>query len=64
VGAPKWLDSAKVDLIAKMSATGGPQNQGIDIDALRPALRALLVERFKLTTHTEERPVDAYTLRR
>jgi len=62
VGAPKWLDSAKVDLIAKMSATGGPQNQGIDIDALRPALRALLVERFKLTTHTEERPVDAYTL--
>ncbi len=62
VGAPKWLDSAKVDLIAKMPSTGGPQTQGIDIDALRPALRALLVERFKLTTHTEDRPVDAYTL--
>src|SRR6516162_5000579 len=25
-------------------------------------LRALLVERFKLSTHTEERPVTAYTL--
>jgi uncharacterized protein (TIGR03435 family) len=62
VGAPKWLDSTKVDLIAKMSATGGPQNQGIDIDALRPALKALLVERFKLVTHTEDRPVDAYSL--
>jgi len=57
-GAPKWMDSDRYDIIAK-AATEGP---GIDIDDLWPMLRALLVERFVLTTHTEERPVTAYSL--
>ena len=34
----------------------------VDLDDLRLMLRALLVERFKLTTHTEDRLVSAYTL--
>jgi uncharacterized protein (TIGR03435 family) len=34
----------------------------MDIDDLWPMLRALLVERFKLAVHTEERPATAYTL--
>jgi uncharacterized protein (TIGR03435 family) len=59
-GAPKWLDSAKFDVVAKAS-TGVTGNQ-VDIDVLRIMLRALLVDRFKLATHTEDRPVNAYTL--
>jgi uncharacterized protein (TIGR03435 family) len=64
VGAPTWLDSTKYSLIAKASsAVSGPANAPqIDIDDIRLMLRALLVERFKLATHMEERPVTAYTL--
>ena len=59
-GAPKWLDSARFDIVAKAS-TSGPGEQ-VDIDALRLMLRALLADRFKLATHTEDRPVSAYSL--
>jgi len=34
----------------------------MDIDDLWPMLRNLITERFKLATHTEMRPVTAYTL--
>jgi uncharacterized protein (TIGR03435 family) len=34
----------------------------INLKALAPMIRALLVEKFKLTVHTEERPMEAYTL--
>jgi uncharacterized protein (TIGR03435 family) len=62
-GLPKSLNNVRVDLIAKMPGNGpGGPNQGIDIDFFRPALKALLEERFHLKTHTEDRPVDAYTL--
>ncbi len=63
VGLPKSLNSVRVDLIAKMPSNGpAAPNQPIDIEFFRPALRALLEERFKLKTHTEQRPGDAYTL--
>jgi uncharacterized protein (TIGR03435 family) len=67
VGAPKWLDSAKFDIIAKPStaapvANAGPNSIPFDIDELRAMLRALLIERFKMVVHTEERPINAYTL--
>lgn len=63
VGLPKWVDSANVDLIAKMPASAAPAaNQGIDLDFFRPALKAVLIERFKIKIHEEERPVEAYTL--
>jgi uncharacterized protein (TIGR03435 family) len=66
VGAPKWLDSDRFDILAKVStdaqgsaAQNAPQ---IDIDDLRQMLRALLEDRFKMQAHTEDRPVSAYTL--
>lgn len=59
--APKWLDNAKVDLIAKLTPSG-PPNQGIDIDALRPAVRALLQDRFKARIHTEMRPGTVWVM--
>jgi uncharacterized protein (TIGR03435 family) len=59
-GAPKWMDSARFDVIAKVSSDTSAQQ--VDFDTLRLMLRALLVDRFKIKTHTEERPVSAYTL--
>jgi len=69
-GAPKWLDSDRFDLIAK--APDGVQigdlmaqsqrGLSINIDAIRPMLRSLLIDRFKLAVHTEQRPLSAYTL--
>ena len=55
---PKFLESAKFDIVAKTAA----QQIDDDDEALRPMLRALLVERFKLTTHIETRPVNVFTL--
>lgn len=61
VGMPKWVATVRVDLLAKMPLTGGLIQPPV-IEEYRPALRALLAERFKLAVHTEDRLVDAYTL--
>jgi uncharacterized protein (TIGR03435 family) len=62
---PKWIESAKFDIHAKASTeTNGPPLLGagyID-DDVRLMLRALLVERFKIQWHYENRPVDAWSL--
>jgi len=55
-GMPKWMDTDRYDLVAKAPVGD------VDIDDLWIMVRALLVERFKLTMHTEDRPVTAYTL--
>jgi uncharacterized protein (TIGR03435 family) len=66
VGGPKWLESERFDIVAKASTAAvlhGPSNAPpMDIDTLRLMLRALLVDRFKLTVHNEDRPVSAYNL--
>jgi len=64
VGAPKFLDSARFDVIAKASTvTAGPATaQQIDIDALRVMFQALLIDRFKMKVHYEDRPVSGYEL--
>jgi uncharacterized protein (TIGR03435 family) len=61
VGLPKWADSERFDITAKTPASGAPIGIA-DMDVLAPLLRALLVDRFKMTYHTEERPVAAYSL--
>jgi uncharacterized protein (TIGR03435 family) len=66
VGAPKWLDVDRFDILAKVvndaPASAGANAQRIDIEDLRPMLQALLEDRFKLKAHIEDRPVSAYTL--
>jgi len=66
VGAPKWLDSDKFDILAKVSGDvhtdPGPNGPRIEIEDLRQMVRALLEDRFKMQTHIEDRPVSAYTL--
>jgi uncharacterized protein (TIGR03435 family) len=60
---PKWIESARFDVVARAFTAAGPTDQPpIDIDSLRLMLRALLVERFKMKTHMEDRPISAYTL--
>jgi uncharacterized protein (TIGR03435 family) len=63
-GAPKWLDETRYTLLAKTSSSAIGTGSGgeMDIDDLRLMLRALLMDRFKLATHIEDRPVSAYTL--
>jgi uncharacterized protein (TIGR03435 family) len=55
-GAPKWMDSDRYDVVAKAPVAD------VDFDDVKAMIRTLIVERFKLTTHTEDRPVTAYTL--
>jgi uncharacterized protein (TIGR03435 family) len=59
--APKWTESANFDLVAKISTEPGAPPQ-FDDDDLRAMLRALLIDRFKMKVHMEDRPVSAYTL--
>jgi len=56
--APKWLEATKIDLIAKTVPLGTP----VDLDLIRPALRALLMDRFKVKIHTEMRPGNGWVL--
>jgi uncharacterized protein (TIGR03435 family) len=64
VGAPKWLDSDRFDILAKVTPEGPVDKNApqIDIEDLRQMLRALLIERFKIQAHMDDRPVNAYTL--
>jgi uncharacterized protein (TIGR03435 family) len=63
IGAPKWIDSANFDIIAKLPADLAPANgTNVPLQDLGPALQALLIDRFKMKAHFEDRPVDAYTL--
>jgi len=65
VGAPKWMDTDRYTIVAKMPSTGdavsGP-NTAVDTDAVWIMVRALLADRFKLATHFEDRTMPAYTL--
>jgi uncharacterized protein (TIGR03435 family) len=67
--APKWMDSERFDVIAKAPSgvaigdlTPSRTALPVNVEALRPMLRALLVDRFQMKVHMEERPVAAYTL--
>ena len=66
VNQPKWLDSDRFDIVAKASTATVVQPVAnlppMDIDALRAMLRDLLMDRFKLAVHNEDRTMSAYTL--
>jgi uncharacterized protein (TIGR03435 family) len=61
VGAPKWVDSDKFDVIAKTSEF--PVDSPPPIDSVRIMLRNLLIDRFKLAAHLEDRDVPVFLLR-
>jgi uncharacterized protein (TIGR03435 family) len=53
---PDWLKSERFDIVAK-----APLGTGDD-EKLMPLLRNLLVQRFKLATHTEQRDLPCFAL--
>jgi uncharacterized protein (TIGR03435 family) len=52
---PKWMESERYDVVAK-----APHNT--PVDDLVPMLKSLLIDRFKLATHTADRPVPVFLL--
>ena len=52
---PSWLDEDCFEIVAKMP-------EGATTDQIPAMLQALLVERFKLSAHTENRPRPVYAL--
>jgi len=64
VNAPKWFDETKLSIIAKTSTavSGSGTNMNADVDDLKAMVRALVIDRFKMKSHYEDRPVTAYTL--
>jgi uncharacterized protein (TIGR03435 family) len=72
VGAPKWMDSDRFDIVGKPPASAlttiagpasGPNRPPpIAFDTVLGMVKSLLAERFNLVTHIEERPISAYTL--
>ena len=73
VGAPKFAESDRYDIVAEAPTYGpepdaasgpseGPRFQTIDQDSINVMLRNLLIERFKIQFHSEERPSTAFVL--
>ncbi len=61
VGAPKWMDNDRFTVIAKIP--DGPAADAFnDMDSVKPMLRKLLLDRFKMTVHSEERQLPGYVL--
>jgi uncharacterized protein (TIGR03435 family) len=62
VSGPDWLDTLKVDIVAKLPASAAglsPKDRAL---MMRPMLQTLLAERFKLKVHREEKVVPGYAL--
>jgi uncharacterized protein (TIGR03435 family) len=74
---PKFIDSTRFDITAQAPIFGLPPGlppaaasdgflsrplRFTDLDSMAPMLRSLLVQRFGLTFHNEERPLSAFKL--
>src|SRR5262249_12223151 len=54
-GGPSWLEMDRFDVFAKIPARTTAESR-------RAMLQALLAERFKLTTHNDNKPMSAWAL--
>jgi len=61
VGVPKFADTDRYDITAK-APSGGPSAPALDMESAAPMMRSLLVERFGMKYHMEERPMPAFAL--
>jgi uncharacterized protein (TIGR03435 family) len=72
VGAPKFVETDRYNITAKAptygaepdgtAAADGPRFQTIDQESINIMLRNLLIDRFGIKYHTEERPATAFVL--
>jgi uncharacterized protein (TIGR03435 family) len=70
VNAPDWLDKDRFDISAKISfpGQGDASDNGftrapyVDITEIMKMIQALILQRFQMKIHTEDRPVTTYTL--
>jgi uncharacterized protein (TIGR03435 family) len=60
VGAPKFMDSDRWDIVAK--APDIMAENDADVDALFRMVKTLLADRFKLVVHNEERAIPSFTM--
>jgi len=60
VGLPKWAETEAYDIIAKTEILPGEKPP--PFEDLKVMLRALLIERFNMTVHTEDQPIKVWTL--
>jgi uncharacterized protein (TIGR03435 family) len=63
VVAPKWTETARIDVTARAFADTNPANQAqADEDFARLMLRSLLIEKFQIKWHWEDRPIPGFTI--
>jgi uncharacterized protein (TIGR03435 family) len=62
VATPKWVETERFDVVAKAPADVSVAGTAVDVDTLRAMLRVLLIERFKMKFHTENRPINVYAM--
>ena len=61
--APGWVNDARFDIIARAYADANPANNAqADEDLARLMLRSLLVDRFQIKWHMEDRPMPGFTM--
>lgn len=61
VDVPAFASTERFDITARAGGLGASAGT-LDNEQLAPMIRSLLVERFKMTYHKEERPVTTYSL--
>ncbi len=63
---PAWLDDVHYDISGKIAMDSQSANPmarpDVDIDDVKEMLRSLLADRFKMTSHSEERPAQVFAL--
>jgi uncharacterized protein (TIGR03435 family) len=64
VGAPKWVDQDRFDILGKTAPDpNAPKGvQQIDMDGLEQMIRTMLADRFQMKSHMGEHLADAYTM--
>lgn len=62
VVTPKWVETERFDVVAKAPADVSITGNEVDVDTLRAMLKVLLIERFNMKFHTENRPINVYAM--